>query len=541
MSLLLTISCPQLATYSLSLSILNSRHVKRRLDELFSRHPDARRQLVLDDLKERVFQTLRLSQQQPFELDNLGAHDPGLDDAGKAELELRYWKVLQETLKVKLRSFTASLATQFTWALVAFSFTWMDAFGSEKIGTNVTAYGLATSICWSWLMVIVVGWPFAGVSISRRPMTESIERTNQVNSQPPKRVVPYRKRRALSYYALSRRIPGDTERPGPLYNYAKVFVWSHTADRIIDMIHQQVLIVQTTTMTTMMIPIVQELVPIQETKSEIAMVPMTPPLSPLQQVDEKRSTVLGLHTLLAPSTLCDDEEERRTGTVVEQGFAARYLWEAREDDEHGTASSSSSSPSSSAKTLLWKRAVHLRMLWSAVSAIVLNLATVGSAFWLDFLTPSVGLGCRSGGILIYWVTSYLIWTLMVSSAWLSDRWCVHEATERIQNPKGGKSRGYHHRWYALGACAVLLRVLGKTLAVLNSAWILIHSMFEFTRFYNRCYCQTNRGTAIWLFLETVEIRDLYNTRETWFGLAILTGSICMIYITFMGFWTTRRF
>ncbi|KAG8756949.1 hypothetical protein FRC14_002517 [Serendipita sp. 396] len=152
MSLLLTISCPQLATYSLSLSILNSRHVKRRLDELFSRHPDARRQLVLDDLKERVFQTLRLSQQQPFEPDNLGAHEPGLDDAGKAELELRYWKVLQETLKVKSRSFTASLATQFTWALVAFSFTWMDAFGSEKIGTNVTAYGLATSICWSWLM-----------------------------------------------------------------------------------------------------------------------------------------------------------------------------------------------------------------------------------------------------------------------------------------------------------------------------------------------------------------------------------------------------
>jgi hypothetical protein len=133
MSLFLTIGSPQLAMYSLSLTILNSRYAKRRLNFVFSQYSQPQRQLLLNDLKKRVFQTLRVSQQQPFQLGNLNQHPPDLDDVAKTAEELLWWTTVQETLYRRERWFTASLATQAAWVVIAFSFTWVDAFGSEKV------------------------------------------------------------------------------------------------------------------------------------------------------------------------------------------------------------------------------------------------------------------------------------------------------------------------------------------------------------------------------------------------------------------------
>ncbi|KAG8820238.1 hypothetical protein FRC17_010212 [Serendipita sp. 399] len=502
MSLFLTVGSPPLAMYSLALTIFNSRYARRQLDGLFLRYQDPQRQLILDDLKLRVFQSLRVSQQEPFELGNLGPYDLRWDNTEKAELELRWWKTLHETLSSKARSFTASLATQAAWAFVAFSFTWVDALGSEKIGTNVTAYGLAISLCWSWVMVLVLGWFFAGVSLSRRPMTEAITRTNLTHPDTLPRLAPYERRRGRAYVALSRRIAGDAERPGPLYNYARAFVWAHMVEQAIETIRLNALEPQPTVFQ------IQSPSQVAGPSSTTLMMTqiVTPPSSPAVPLSQPSRPPLQPIVSLGGVTMTTDNN-----------FARRYLWEEGE------------------ALVLSRRAVYSRMAWAAISALVLNIATVSSAFWLDFLTPSVGLGCRSGGVLVYWMGSYIVWIAMVSSAALSDRWSVHEAKRRIT--KNGRQPGL----YPLGVLAVALRTFGKAASIINSAWIILHSLFEFSRFYSQCYCQTNRGTAIWLFLDTVTIREVYNVRETWFGLAILTGAVCTIYIAFMGLWTTRRF
>ncbi|PVF92989.1 hypothetical protein CPB86DRAFT_829638 [Serendipita vermifera] len=492
MSLFLTIGSPQLAMYSLALTILNSRYAKRRLDDIFSQHPHPQRQLMLNDLKKKIFQTLRFSQQQPFEFGELRPHPPTLDDTRKTADELLWWTAVQETLARRERWFTASLATQAAWAIIAFSFTWVDAFGSEKIGTNITAFGLAIALCWSWILVLVLGWFFAGVSISHCPMSEAIERANRSHPDTIKRLAVYERRRGFAYSSLSRRIPGDAERAGPLYNYAKVFVWSHIVDHVIDAIQRNILNSPSIT--------VQSLPPTPNVGENLEMRPILShsPVSPSR--DQYLSPPPTI-TVVSPSLLAEGPEP------------GRYLWE----DE---------------RNAFWKRAVYSRIFWASMSATLLNIATVGSAFWLDFLTPTVGLGCRSGGVLVYWMSSYIIWIILVFSAWISDRWSVHEATQRFNRQEPGR--------YALGTLAVALRLLGKTLAILNSAWIIMHSMFEFTRFYNRCYCQTNRMTGAWIFLDDAQIRNLDNVRERWLGLALLTGTVCAGYISFIGFWTLRR-
>jgi hypothetical protein len=101
------------------------------------------------------------------------------------------------------------------------------------LGTNTTAFGLAIALCWSWVTVVVLGWYFAGVSISARPVSLALDQASKFYPKRIARLQEYQKRPGINYTALSRRIPGDAERVGPFYNYAKVFVWSHLVDQLI--------------------------------------------------------------------------------------------------------------------------------------------------------------------------------------------------------------------------------------------------------------------------------------------------------------------
>jgi hypothetical protein len=128
MSLMLTIGSPMFAMYSLTLTILNSRYLKQRLDEAFSGDS-----IRLRDLKKNMFHTLKLSQQEPFQLGSLDAYPPELDGGRLKDVERHWWDEAQKATEGRERSFTASLATQAVTAIIAFAFTWVDAFGSEHV------------------------------------------------------------------------------------------------------------------------------------------------------------------------------------------------------------------------------------------------------------------------------------------------------------------------------------------------------------------------------------------------------------------------
>ncbi|PVF92988.1 hypothetical protein CPB86DRAFT_877490 [Serendipita vermifera] len=385
MSLFLTVGSRQLAMYSLALTILSSRYAKQRLDHAFSQYPEPatlEHLLVLRNLKKEVFQTLRVSQQQPFELGDLRPYPPDLSDFTKTKAELLWWTTVQKTLARSRRFFTASLATQAAWVIIAFSFTWVDAFGSEKIGTNGTAFGLAIALCWSWVLVLVLGWFFAGVSLSREHMTEAIKLANLSYPESMKRLAVYEHPQGFAHMSLTRRIPGDAERTGPVYNYAKVFVWSHTVDHVIDTIQQNIL---------NLAPIAVRIhPPTSDTGDTMELRPLrshipTPSMPHIMEIQP-------IHSLSSSQTSRKQHLQPPSTPLGSQSLLSvprRYSWTDN-------------------TTAYWKGAVYSRVLWASIISMLLNVATVGSAFWLCFLTPSVGLGCRSGGVLIYWMTLYII-------------------------------------------------------------------------------------------------------------------------------------
>ncbi|KAJ7886689.1 hypothetical protein B0H13DRAFT_1627864 [Mycena leptocephala] len=123
------------------------------------------------------------------------------------------------------------------------------------------------------------------------------------------------------------------------------------------------------------------------------------------------------------------------------------------------------------------------MLAAAFLALFLQWGTTGSAIFVAYSTPAVGLGCRSGSYLIYGVAATASWLLLVFSNLVS-----HTYMQRLEhNP--------HYRGRTMmtffGALAVITRHLGKAIAVTNAAWLIASSVMEDIGTFQTCWCQTD--------------------------------------------------
>ena len=159
--------------------------------------------------------------------------------------------------------------------------------------------------------------------------------------------------------------------------------------------------------------------------------------------------------------------------------------------------------------------------YSVVLALALQWSVSGASILLSYLTPTVGLSCRSGGYLIYTVNSTIILFLLIVCSCLSD-------IRRVLKPQ-------EHWTQIYGRIAVVLRTLAKTIAVLNAVWISLHCIFEFTGFYDNCWCNSNYAVlgqrGYWIWLSDAQLRELWDIREIWGGctsLAIIVPSLFVL-------------
>lgn len=66
-----------------------------------------------------------------------------------------------------------------------------------------------------------------------------------------------------------------------------------------------------------------------------------------------------------------------------------------------------------------------RELWQVLSAVIIVGGSILGAFVLSFFTPTVGLGCRSGGYMIFGVTAFGLLVVEMVSRRSSLPWCIH--------------------------------------------------------------------------------------------------------------------
>ncbi|KAF1984168.1 hypothetical protein K402DRAFT_359520 [Aulographum hederae CBS 113979] len=82
------------------------------------------------------------------------------------------------------------------------------------------------------------------------------------------------------------------------------------------------------------------------------------------------------------------------------------------------------------KGLLW---LDLRELWQVATATIIVSCSCLGAFILSFFTPTVGLGCRSGGYTIFCVTAFGLLTLEILVWWISSMAEPNTMKERTQS------------------------------------------------------------------------------------------------------------
>lgn len=95
-------------------------------------------------------------------------------------------------------------------------------------------------------------------------------------------------------------------------------------------------------------------------------------------------------------------------------------------------------------------------------------------------TPVVGLGCQSGSYLIYGLVSTIAWLILCQAAYLSRLHSLRLESSHI------KSQARLRPSSLLAASAVIMRLVGKSLAAANAVFIIATSIIQFTGLYDNC-------------------------------------------------------
>ena len=181
-----------------------------------------------------------------------------------------------------------------------------------------------------------------------------------------------------------------------------------------------------------------------------------------------------------------------------------------------------------------------RPIWVAsFAAVVIQWSTIGASLLIAYKTPTEGLSCRSGSYLIYGVLGTFVWLSLLTSMLLSHKVMLRYQEEHEKDtskdfslqeePDNAYRRTSRHAW--LCATAVILRRIGKFVAVVNALWLIVSSLLEFTGLYDNCWCssvQFSLREHAWIVLFKGK-EDLRTTAiGPWVGGLAMTLIVCTV-------------
>ena len=90
--------------------------------------------------------------------------------------------------------------------------------------------------------------------------------------------------------------------------------------------------------------------------------------------------------------------------------------------------------------------------------------------------------------------------------------------------------------------SIILRHLGKFIVSVNAIWIVISCLFQFSNFYDQCYCNScviSMGSKAFNLI-TLNHDDISGIRNTWIGGAYLAAGCAITYVVFVNLFINPR-
>lgn len=83
--------------------------------------------------------------------------------------------------------------------------------------------------------------------------------------------------------------------------------------------------------------------------------------------------------------------------------------------------------------------------------------------------------------------------------------------------------------------SIILRRFGKLIASANAVWIVMICIFQFSNFFNRCYCNSSVlgwGSRAYNVIKLIE-DDVPHMRAAWIGGVALAAGSAAIFVAFI--------
>lgn len=205
--------------------------------------------------------------------------------------------------------------------------------------------------------------------------------------------------------------------------------------------------------------------------------------------------------------------------------------------------------------LLW---FDSRELWQISAAIVVVFCTMFGAFVLSYYTPTVGLGCRSGGYMIFWLVAMSLLGVELAVWWLTSaihptqmQWFSHlQRHSSIVNHIEYGSRGFRDAMKHSFKAAV--QVIEESVIGLAGFLARLAPMFNVTpgaaRMWmsgkiDECHGFTFRQWAVHLFFIPLEVFNtvwlLYVVLSQTFGAFVTCNCQCSTWSKIGGYMDLR--
>ncbi|KAI9820079.1 MAG: hypothetical protein M1826_000965 [Phylliscum demangeonii] len=566
-SFALAVGSPALITYSLTLTILNRFWVRGEFNALYDRSESTKVRRNYPEYGARVRHAqylLQEGQQVPLRL----SQERGwLGSLVVLPHNQHWWKRMNDRLVATRRGVTFSLVAQVLVAGIAWILLICSTFLGGNFGDRITALDLASGNLWMWLVPVIWGWIFVGTQYSPNSIDFALKRDHafRMTDTPPSEqseqgedqhgiearsglnpVQPWRQSARGDCGTTPARhlkvppwlgfdIVGDEGQRGPVFNYARLFTWwqmASTLERAFD-----------TTLT------------------EIEDGELSLHVGPDAARDRGHGHGHGAGRRRRPDPAPGPAIELTPIEAVGSGAGGggsgsddgTPLKRTVSEGSHATAVNGGLgllidrvAPGPLLAYPEWHElpgSLWIRMGMAAFSALVVQWGTTGSSLLTSYLTPVVGLGCRSGSHLLYGSLATAVWLLLFSSVLLSHAAMVRYQRELVAHPhldlrRPSSSQGRYLRrrtHAALCAAAVCTRYLGRAIAVLNTGWIIVTSIFELVGFYENCWCNgavLGLGAKAWvlLFKTKQDLKDA--AHQPWIGGLVLSFAVWLYALVF---------
>jgi len=355
---------------------------------------------------------------------------------------------------------------------------------------------------WSWTFPLVLGWFAVGTQTERNSINRTLNRAKKLLEIPTyiardanpqidesqntvlKRAYSWGIDHCRGPFAqspmtsigeserfLGFRIAGDMESPGPIFNYARINTWQHVAVSIIDAHFSRRL----------------------------------GPNEVPDKIEELQQHCFGISTDLQNQKNPFHPPPRTKTVVAEEGGAIPLQVRTERANEEFIATD----PPGGA------------VIWFIVASLF-HFATTVPAFVTAYYTPPVGLGCRSGSLLLYFCASLVSASFLALSGRISRSWFQLKEKTRHQFDLATRCKEK-----SVAALAVSTRLFGTCLAYANAVWIVLYCVFEFLGFFQRCWCDALfvvNGNNGWVtFFTTGQIKDA--VLEYWIFCVVLSFAV----------------